>query len=720
MKKILIYLLLIIIMSCDNTILNKESVVDSENNQKTTIDNGQIKEISNFTYLLSESSNDLTIWTTPVTNKVNVADALPINQNSGINICSAKGEFEPFQIILNKQNSPIKITMEKFEGIGSEQRIVLSKVGFENGWAETLSDFPSGSSIDISESDLTPIWVTVYIPRSASSGDYKTKLIISGESESVIIPVNLHVFNFAIPEKINFSSQFNISINGEEDHRTLYEHRLTPKSPTWPSGFKYSITWPTPYTKFYDEEDQGEDWGIKYLAEKYIHGKNWLGSGYPNAMAFQFVDNSRPRPDIFANISIGSNQYGNDEYNSAWSKYLAALDNYLVNNSFNDEVYYYVMNEPQNQDDYNLAAFLLNLTKKSAPNLRLAISEEPKKEIAENILYPTINGKSYDIWISEVQHYKQDYAWERDVQYGEKVWFYSLPQDPAPYFNPTKVELQGMNQRIIPWVSWHHRVRGWAYYDGSIFFDNNKPNIRLELLREGFEDYEYLFLANKNSHPVPNEITNVDQIVNSVTTGVTSWTSDADAMMRLKWDLGSYIEGTLNEIPKLTTTVVRPKDNYYINFQNPAGLPSNEPLVIENNEYIKVGWTKYNDTDHYGFLGYAIDNSSVQKYNYSNETGFNESQKSYLYDDYGKVNQFEFDLENGKYEVTVGIGRPNKITSDRQNVTVEGINFYNYESGLASSERTKEVTVSDGKLSVVFGDAKGEYTFMAYLIIKSR
>ena len=90
-------------MSCDNTILNKESVVDSENNQKTTIDNGQIKEISNFTYLLSESSNDLTIWTTPVTNKVNVADALPINQNSGINICSAKGEFEPFQIILNKQ-----------------------------------------------------------------------------------------------------------------------------------------------------------------------------------------------------------------------------------------------------------------------------------------------------------------------------------------------------------------------------------------------------------------------------------------------------------------------------------------------------------------------------------------------------------------------------------------------------------------------------------------
>jgi hypothetical protein len=51
----------------------------------------------------------------------------------------------------------------------------------------------------------------------------------------------------------------------------------------------------------------------------------------------------------------------------------------------------------------------------------------------------------------------------------------------------------------------------WGYYDSGIFWDNSppapspaRPRISASLLREGFEDYEYLFKANGNKAPRVN------------------------------------------------------------------------------------------------------------------------------------------------------------------------------------------------------------------------
>jgi hypothetical protein len=50
----------------------------------------------------------------------------------------------------------------------------------------------------------------------------------------------------------------------------------------------------------------------------------------------------------------------------------------------------------------------------------------------------------------------------------------------------------------------------WGYYLSSIFWDyaapalTARPRISASLLREGFEDYEYLFKANGNNAPLVN------------------------------------------------------------------------------------------------------------------------------------------------------------------------------------------------------------------------
>ena len=84
----------------------------------------------------------------------------------------------------------------------------------------------------------------------------------------------------------------------------------------------------------------------------------WNGVGFPSFEVMQFVDNSTPRPDNFCGVDRGGDPRGTDAYNTAWSHLLSAIDDYLVAKKWTEKGYYYVQNEPQNQADYDTAAFL--------------------------------------------------------------------------------------------------------------------------------------------------------------------------------------------------------------------------------------------------------------------------------------------------------------------------------------------------------------------------
>ena len=58
-------------------------------------------------------------------------------------------------------------------------------------------------------------------------------------------------------------------------------------------------------------------------------------------------------------------------------------------------------------------------------------------------------------------------------------------------------------------------------------------------------DYDYLVLANGGNLPVINTVYNIDTTVDSVAPTLTSWNSDADAMQKVRNELGLYIEGVI-------------------------------------------------------------------------------------------------------------------------------------------------------------------------------
>lgn len=201
----------------------------------------------------------------------------------------------------------------------------------------------------------------------------------------------------------------------------FFAHRLVPSSVAWPAGLNYTggIT--------YDcngafTENMADPYEFYNLGPKYIDGTGWNGVGFPSFQAMTFVNNSTPRPDTFCGVARGADHFGTAAYNAKWSQLLSTINSYITPRNWQTKAYYYVQNEPQGQADYDVAAHLAYLSKTAAPNLRIAISEEPKPEIVDN---PRAMGKSYDMWWANLSEFKPDYAKTRQAV-GEDVWWYFL------------------------------------------------------------------------------------------------------------------------------------------------------------------------------------------------------------------------------------------------------------------------------------------------------
>lgn len=330
-----------------------------------------------FTYQLNESTAGLILWTTPCTHKVLTNERAPEDQRSGLKLSAARNEFEPVQLILGPASGSVTVEVDPFPSLGAGQRVDLAEAGFESGWAETLSPLASGGSVSLLGDRGIPVWLTVYVPPGAPAGDHFTSLRLTHSAGTITVPVSLYVFDFDLPAEAHFSTQLNVSVGGlvpdggtvDDAKDLLWEHRFTPKSVTWPSGFNWGITWENsrstdPCEILWDEPDEPDQYAIGWLAQRYMLGVGWNGVGFPTSMIFQFVDNSTPRPASFCGLSRGDH-YGSSDYNAEWSQFLGALETYLQDNGMlaNGGHPQVGVTEPLDQTAASVASSLTSWTK---------------------------------------------------------------------------------------------------------------------------------------------------------------------------------------------------------------------------------------------------------------------------------------------------------------------------------------------------------------------
>lgn len=171
----------------------------------------------------------------------------------------------------------------------------------------------------------------------------------------------------------------------------------------------------------------------------------------------------------------------------------------------------------------------------------------------------------------------------------------------------------------------------------------------------------------------------------------------------------------------------RPRGSYYINFQ-PNGLPPS-PLVFDGKTWIQVDWkTPAGAWLDYvpgaaPFYGWIRDSAQQQLSTYRlTPTNYNALERSYVFDDYGRSNVFQFELESGRYLVTVGVGRPGGST-DPHNLRVEDQVLVNDEVLTDIQARTLDLQLTDGALTLTFGGRSPSlgfyaYTYLAYLKVE--
>src|SRR2546430_768228 len=89
------------------------------------------------------------------------------------------------------------------------------------------------------------------------------------------------------------------------------------------------------------------------------------------------------------------------------------------------------------------------------------------------------------------------------------------------------------------------RATGWGYYADNVFWDTRtaqpapaRPRISAALLRESFEDYEYLFQSNNRQYPRPWTNEAADGTAVGVGFCPGSWLQDPSSMHALRHELG--------------------------------------------------------------------------------------------------------------------------------------------------------------------------------------
>ncbi len=679
---------------------------------------------------------DSSLWVAPPVWKVTRNGNAPAASQDGIDLQAARNEYEPVQLVSRFGTAGTRLLSLGGAWTGPSGNLItatLHNVVFDGtGQPDVLQPVAWGAAVPVTPSLNDAFWLTFRVPPGTEPGVYTNTLNFTAPSFSKSFPVRLRVLGFTLPAEPSFRATVNWGHSGSaanvhDVNRWFFEHRLIPSIPTWPSAFYPQITW-NDCQHFYDEGDQPPEYSLRWLAHKYLAGADFNDDvGFASFTAVNYTTSAEPRPSTFCGTGVSGDprgtNYGTATYNQKWGAYLKALQDYCdpavafesggnpLGHDYLSKAHYFVMNEPQNAADYDLAAWLASVSRQYAPKLPLLISEEAKPEIYNNPLYP---GQGYDIWLGYEPAFAgaMGNAWQRLSGNNEQSWWYMVPGTPANFLHPNQTTRPALESRLLTWLAWRHRVSGW--YDTGletpmVAVANTTPTgitptIRSELLRESVEDYEYFLLANAGFKPKPNSVNPADLFVEQAAPGMTGFEQDPSRLMWLRLQLANFISGTGYQ-SQLPADSPRPYGSYYFNFQNPAGYPTASPLVVDGHTWTKQGASLYDPAQRVGWV--VADPNQLLYGATPSAAGVNDLQRSFIYEDFGRRYTFVLGLEDGVYDVAVMMGRATSSTQALAAINGSPV-FGDWATNQAETlpanvTHTKRVAIRGGRLVLEVG-----------------
>lgn len=553
------------------------------------------------------------LWWCDATWKVNPQRPSPEETSPAATMSAARNDHEAVQIVVRpatelKQLTAVAGALAGPNGatIPAEDvqvlRVYYHTVHTPTDGTSVVGDWPDAlppldKPLDLPAGKNQPLWILVHVPKDAKPGDYTGSITLKAEGWSAAVPLRLHVWNFALPETNHIETAFGLNmanpfryqqIKSEADKRRIVDmylqsfadHRISPYNPTPLESI---------HVKFVPEADPPRaeldfadfDAAMSRSLEKYhftnfvlpIHGMgggDWTGRG--------------PEP------KIGEFGENTPQYQAMFSSCVKQLEAHLREKGWLNMAYTYWYDEPS-PDVFPYVRNGMERLKKYAPGIQNMLTKEPHDEL----------GNAIDIWCPLTPEYRNDVAQKRRAE-GNRFWWYVCCAPKAP-FCTLFVDHPATELRTWLWQTWQHDVVGiliwesaywtpqgdpqnpyqdpmgyvsttkpeqkqyWGNGDGRFLYpplcaatpglSGNDPvieppvsSIRWEMLREGIEDYEFLWLLRdlidkKRASLTPEQVKTYQSLLEvpeAITSDMTTFTVDPKPIYARRAAIAEAIE----------------------------------------------------------------------------------------------------------------------------------------------------------------------------------
>ncbi len=499
-----------------------------------------------------------------------------------VTISLAKNEYESFQIVVLSRDHLLEGVSLKISDLVNDQTgatISLQNIAWRVvGYVPTIKPYypvkyvgrwpdplMPARAMDIDAGVVQPFWVTIYVPKETAAGLYKGSVSVATDSgETQKIPLQVHVYNFVLPVEGSLKTAFDFY--GHETFRR-YPQRDNESNEAYQARLG--------------------DLNNQYMIAMLKYRINPILNVDP-ASDGELSRVDRYRALGLNNFSIGKrggtlgNNWpaGDKEIDRLFSEYRGYGETLKLNKLL---PYTYIYTWDEGKIGNPRVAKICSMIHRAHPGLKNMVCYhgfwDPKKDPKW--------GKDIDIWTFQIDNFNEKKM--RALQkLGMEIWMYI--SGPGGYGSPNlAMDFDSIDYRIVPWLCWKYDIRGFLYWcvnwwpnvnpfenaknskweqngNGLLFYPGeNGPiaSLRLEIFRDGMEDYEYIQLLVqrlrelrkrglvKTYQKLFDESIKVLTVDKSIAESMMSFTKDGDALKARRDAIAQRIE----EFDKTVTEV---------------------------------------------------------------------------------------------------------------------------------------------------------------------
>lgn len=457
---------------------------------------------------------------------------------SQVKLRAARDETESFQLVVmpaGQKMENVTVVAPPLQGtegiVLMEWRIVeyvkLPKPSYPTEhvgwWPDPLMP---AEPFDVAVDRRQPLWFTVTVPPDAHPGLYRGKITIKHGTHSLTVPVELRVWDFSIPRPGTLATPFGLykgalaeAYFGRDGHDRLTVADFT----RWCEFMgRYRLGPKNAPNEYVSRKKDGNVWKVDLsktrkvvagLARKYYSDYSLGVYRLPSAPAFK-------KPDFNVDTSL-------------WVEHAKAKIEEWNRLALPKEVFIYGVDEPDKEDYPTLAAIYkaMHEAVPETPIMQTVCSQPAAESLASLV-------GLVDIWCPISSLAESEFYTNRRKA-GDTLWTYVCCYPEPPYAN-FFIDRPAIEHRVLFWQTRKLRATGLLYWcvfywkganmpgtsrkpwpehplemqnhfayaelgkkngDGILIYPGPDltpiPSLRLEVIRDGIEDYEYLALLSK-------------------------------------------------------------------------------------------------------------------------------------------------------------------------------------------------------------------------------